>query len=54
MNLPWTINIHLILKNEGQEGKNKTFLGVGTSGKRMGTRKGGMRVNMVDVFCIHI
>jgi hypothetical protein len=34
------------LKNERQ----KVFSRVGTSGRCLGTRKGGMRMNTVDVF----
>jgi hypothetical protein len=34
--------------------ENRSFLRVGTSGRLMGTRKEGMRVDMVDVFCTHI
>jgi hypothetical protein len=52
----WTIKIHLILKNGGKEGKINIFWGwvpVGGGGEG-DTRKGGMRVYMVDVFCIHI
>jgi hypothetical protein len=33
--------------------ENRSFPEVGTSGRRVDTRKGGIRVNMVDVFGIH-
>jgi hypothetical protein len=50
---PWTINVHF--KKEWRIGReHKSFLGVGTSGSWVGTGKGGMRVNMMDVFCLHI
>jgi hypothetical protein len=40
-------------EEEGQEGKTGLFWGwVPVQGE--GIRKGGMRVNMVDVYCIHI
>jgi hypothetical protein len=42
------------LKKKKAKRKNKSFLGLDTSGKGVGTRKGGMRVYMVDVFGIHI
>jgi hypothetical protein len=35
-------------------GGNRFFSGMGTSGMWVGTRKGGLRVNMGNVFCIHI
>jgi hypothetical protein len=35
-------------------GKNWSFLEVGINGKWVDTSKGGMRTNIVDVFCIHI
>jgi hypothetical protein len=45
----WTINIYF-LKNEGQEGKIGLFQGwVQWEGGRHKER-----VNMVDIFCIHI
>jgi hypothetical protein len=47
---PWTININLI-KNWREGGKNKSFVGMGTSGRGIDRRKGRMRVNMVGVFC---
>jgi hypothetical protein len=34
--------------------ENRSFLGVGTSERWVDTRKGGMRVNMMDVFYIHV
>jgi hypothetical protein len=34
--------------------KNWSFLVVDTSGRWVGARKGGMRVKVVDVFCIYI
>jgi hypothetical protein len=36
---PWTINIYLILKNEGQEGKINLFSGVGTNARGGGIGK---------------
>jgi hypothetical protein len=30
------------------------FLGLGTSGRGLGIRKGRMRRNNMDVFCVHI
>jgi hypothetical protein len=51
---PWTINIHLIKKKRKAGGKNKSFLRVDTNGRGVDTRKGGMRVYTVDVFCNHI
>jgi hypothetical protein len=48
----WIISVHLIKRR--RRGKNKSFLGMDASGRLVGTRKGGMRVYMVDVFCIHI
>jgi hypothetical protein len=50
---PWTINIHLIFKNEGY-GEKRIFPRGGQEVEGVNTRKGGMRVNMVDVFYIHI
>jgi hypothetical protein len=35
-------------------GQNKSFPGVDTSGKRVNAREEGMRVNIVDVFRVHI
>jgi hypothetical protein len=32
----------------------QVFSGGGYSERGMGTRKGGMRMYMVDVFCIHV
>jgi hypothetical protein len=46
------INIHF-LKMKGRRVK-QVFSGVGTSERWVGTRKGWMRVNMMDVFCIRI
>jgi hypothetical protein len=46
---PWSINILQIFKNKGQEGKINLFQWEG-----VGTRKGGVRVNMVVVFGINI
>jgi hypothetical protein len=56
MKSAWTFNIHLIKKiiKRGARRKNKYFLWVGISGRGVGTRKRGLRVNMADVFCIHI
>jgi hypothetical protein len=34
--------------------ENRSFLGLGASGRWVGTRKGCIKVNMVVVFCIHI
>jgi hypothetical protein len=39
MKLPWTINIHLIKKKKGRR-ENKSFPGVGTSGKGRAQGKG--------------
>jgi hypothetical protein len=44
----------LNLKKMKGRGKNKSYQGMGTSGREVGTRKGGMRMNMVDVLCIYI
>jgi hypothetical protein len=35
-------------------GKNKSFPGVDTSERGMGTKKGGMRVYMIEILCTHI
>jgi hypothetical protein len=51
--IPWTINIHVILKMKGMR-ENRSFFGGGTRGKWTGTRKGGLRVYMVDIFCTNI
>jgi hypothetical protein len=54
------LHLLLIKKNHSMEkksragGKNKPFSGSGYQWEEEGTRKGGMRVYMVDVFCIHI
>jgi hypothetical protein len=50
---PWTVNIYL-KKKKRTGGKNKSSPGMGTSRRWVGTRKGEMRVNMVNIFCIHI
>jgi hypothetical protein len=42
------------LKNQRAKGKNKSFLGMGTSRRVFGTRKGGKRLYMVDAFYTHI
>jgi hypothetical protein len=34
--------------------ENRSFLELGISGREVDTMKSGMRVYMVDVFCIHI
>jgi hypothetical protein len=41
-------------KKKGQEGKVSLFLGMDASGREVGTRKGGIKVDVVGVFCIHI
>jgi hypothetical protein len=48
---PSTLNIYLILKMKGRRGKS--FLGVETSGRWVGTRKGGMRMKMVYFVSIY-
>lgn len=40
--------------SEPEVTENRSFLGVGTSERQVGTRKMGMIVSMVDVFFIHI
>jgi hypothetical protein len=47
------LNYQYILKKRRVGGK-QFFYRSGTTGRRAGTRKREMRVNMVDVFCIHI
>jgi hypothetical protein len=44
--------MHLIFFKKG--GKNKSFVEEGTSERRVCPRKGRMKLNMVDVFCIHM
>jgi hypothetical protein len=48
------IKIYYSLKKMKDRRENRSFLGVGNNGRWEGIRKGGMRVNMVAVFCIHI
>jgi hypothetical protein len=41
-------------KKKKSRREKQVFSKVGTSGRWVGTRKGEIRVNMVDVFCIYI
>jgi hypothetical protein len=49
---PLGLSIYTFLKKGRRQ--NSSFPGVGTSERWAGKRKGGMRVNMVDIFCIYI
>jgi hypothetical protein len=52
LNIKFSSSIHLKKWRAG--GKIRSFLGVDTSERWVGTRKEGMGIYMVDVFCIHI